>query len=64
MGNIGIIEPIRLIIGIDTLIVQIILIESVGGLYEEFIVGSTDILHRMIRQMILPGAYLGRSPEA
>jgi hypothetical protein len=58
MADINVAETVDLVVGSDTLVVLVILVEAVGSLYEEIVVGGTDILYLVVGEIILPGAYL------
>ena len=58
MGDMGIVQAVGTVIGRDTLIIEVILIKSVGGQYEEIIVSCMDILYLMIGELMFPSADL------
>ena len=58
MGDMGIVQAVGTVIGRDTLIIEVILIKSVGGQYEEIIVSCMDILYLMIGEIMFPSADL------
>ena len=58
MGDMGIVQAVGTVIGRDTLIIEVILIKSVGGQYEEIIVSCMDILYLMIGEIMFPSANL------
>ena len=61
VGDVGIAESADLVVGRDALVVLVILVESVGGQYEEIVVGSADVLYLVIGEVVVPGADLGES---
>ena len=52
-------ETVGFVVGCDALVVEVILIESVGGQYEEIIVSGIDILYLMVCQIMFPCTNLG-----
>ena len=58
MRDVRIAQTICLIIGCDTLVVLVILVEIIRSQHKEILFSLTDILHFRIGQMVLPGTDL------
>ena len=58
MCDMGIAEAIDFVVSVDTLIIQVILVEIIRSQYEEFIACLTDTLHLVIGKMVLPSTDL------
>ena len=58
MGDMGVAQAVGTIVGRDALIIQIVLIETIGSQYKEVVASLIDILHLMVGQIMLPSADL------
>ena len=55
----GITQSVRLVVGIDALIVEIILVEVVACHYEKVVTSFLNLLHLMVSHIGFPSADLG-----
>ena len=63
MSDIGIRKTIYFIVGGDTLVVFVVLIDIVRGQYEQLLTSLADILNIVIGKMVLPSANLRESEQ-
>ena len=63
MGDMSIAEAIDFIVSVDTLVIQVILVEIIRSQYEEIIACLADTLHLVIGKMVLPSAHLRESEK-
>jgi hypothetical protein len=61
MSDIGIRKTIYFIVGGDTLVVFVVLIDIVRGQYEQLLTSLADILNIVIGKMVLPSTDLRKS---
>ena len=61
MSDIGIRKIIDFIVGGDTLVVFVVLIDIVRGQYEQLLTSLADILNIVIGKMVLPSTDLRKS---
>ena len=59
VGDMGITQSVRLVVGIDALIVEIILVEVVACHYEKVVTSFFNLLHLMVSHIGFPSADLG-----
>ena len=61
MGDMSVAESVYLVVGDDTLVVLVILIEVVGSQYEEVVTGNLYLLHVVVGQIVVPRANLSNA---